>query len=53
MNKDIYDDLSMIIRICKDLQAFEKLAGIPIEEKEKKLINIRFLCDGIESAWRE
>lgn len=53
MNKEIYDNLSRIIRLCKELQAFEKVAGFPIEDKEHKLTDIRFLTDGIESAWRE
>lgn len=53
MNKEVCDDLSKVIRICKDLQAFERLGGIPVEEKERKLADIIFLCDDIESAWGE
>lgn len=53
MNKEIYDNLSRIIRLCKELQAFEKVATFPIEDKERKLADIRFLTDEIESAWRE
>lgn len=52
MDKDIIDKLNQIIRGAKELQFFEKLPTIAINDKEKKLNTIRLLCGSLDSLWR-